>query len=67
VLEVQRACFNEFPDQCTGCPEYTETRQNETAQLMLLAGMGMTYPPRYLKKVIKECKLYHKRKVEYLG
>jgi hypothetical protein len=65
VLEVQRVCFNEFPDQCVGCPEYSETRQDQATQLMLMAGMGM-YPPLYAGKVIKECKLYHKRKVEYL-
>jgi len=65
VLEVQNACFNEFPDQCIGCPEYSETRQDQATQLMLLAGMGMTYPP-FWKKIVKECKLYHKRKVEYL-
>jgi len=65
MLEVQRACFNEFPDQCIGCPGYSERRQGQTTQLMLLAGMGMIYPPAYLKMIVKECKLYHKRKVEY--
>jgi len=33
----------------------------------LLARMGMMYPPPYGKKVVKECKVYHKRKVEYLA
>jgi hypothetical protein len=66
VLQVQQCCFNEFPDQCTECPEYSETRQDQATQLMLLAGMGMMYAQPYLKKVIKECRLYHKRKVEYL-
>jgi hypothetical protein len=64
-LEVQHVCFNEFPDQCMGCPEYRETRQNKAAQLALLSGMGMMYPP-YVEKTVKECKRYHKRKVEYL-
>jgi len=66
-LEVQHVCFNEFPDQCIGCPEYSETRQDQATQLMLLARMGMMYPPPYGKKVVKECKVYHKRKVEYLA
>ena len=65
VLEVQRACFNEFPDQCVGCPEYSETRQDQATQLILLTGMGMM-PSPYAKKIVKECKRYHKRKVEYL-
>ncbi|MGA3290359.1 MAG: hypothetical protein ABSD42_08990 [Candidatus Bathyarchaeia archaeon] len=64
-MEVQYACFNEFPDQCAGCPEYSETRQDQAPQLSLLSGMGMMYPP-YMEKVVKECKRYHKRKVEYL-
>jgi len=64
-LEVQHVCFNEFPDQCTGCPEYSETRQDQATQFML-AGMGMMYPPPYYwKRIVKECKRYHKRKVEY--
>jgi hypothetical protein len=63
-LEVQNACFNEFPDQCTGCPEYSETRKVQETQLLPLSGMGMMYPP-YMEKVIKECKRFHKRKVEY--
>jgi len=66
MLEVQHVCFNEFPDKCTGCPDYDEIRQDQTTQLMLLAGGGVMYPLAYLKKVVKECKLYHKRKVEYL-
>jgi len=65
-LQVQNACFKEFPDQCVGCPEYSETRQDQAAQIMWLLGTGMLYHPPYGKEVIKECKLYHKRKVEYL-
>jgi hypothetical protein len=65
MLEVQNACFSEFPDQCAGCPEYSEFRQNQSPQITLLSGMGMTFLP-YAAKVVKECKLYHKRKVEYL-
>jgi hypothetical protein len=65
-LEVQRVCFNEFPNECIGCLEYSEIGHDQTTQLMLLAGAGMIYPLAYLKKVVKECKLYHNRKVEYL-
>jgi len=65
VLEVQHVCFNEFPDQCVGCPEYSETRQDQATQLILLTEMGMMYPP-YAEKIVKEYKRYHKRKVEYL-
>lgn len=63
-MEVPRLCFNEFPDECVGCPEYRETRQDPTMQLALLAGVGFTYGLQYAK-VVKECKLYHKRLVEY--
>lgn len=66
MLEVQRACFNEFPDECVECPEYKETRQDQASQLSLLAGMGMMTPLPYAAKIVKECKRYHKRKVEYL-
>ncbi|MGD0204170.1 MAG: hypothetical protein ABSC20_09740 [Candidatus Bathyarchaeia archaeon] len=66
-MEVQYACFNEFPDQCAGCPEYSETRQDQATQLTLLAGMGMMNPVPYAEKIVKECKRYHKRKVEYMG
>ena len=65
-LEVQYACFNEFPDQCVGCPEYTEVRQDQAAALTLLAGMGTFVPPQFTRKTVKECKRYHKRTVEYL-
>ena len=40
-------------------------RQDQAPQITLLSGMGMTYSP-YAVKVVKECKLYHKRKVEYM-
>ena len=59
-------CFKEFPDQCTGCPDYSETRKDQSTQLMWLAGTGIVYPTLYANKVIRECKRYHKRKVEYL-
>ena len=62
-LEVQFACFNEFPDQCVACPEYREIKQDQASQLSLFT--GMTYLP-YGEKIVKECKRYHKRKVEYL-
>jgi len=65
-VEVQYACFNEFPDQCVGCPEYTEVRHDQAAELTLLAGLGTFVPPQFTGKIVKECKRYHKRKVEYL-
>jgi hypothetical protein len=58
-------CFKEFPDQCAGCPDYTETRKDPSTQLMWLTGTGIVYPPIYANRVIKECKRYNKRKVEY--
>jgi hypothetical protein len=63
---MQFACFNEFPYQCVGCPEYTEVRQGQRAELALLAGLGTFVPPEFTAKIVKECKRYHKRKVEYL-
>jgi len=65
-LQMQNLCFNEFPDQCAGCPEYKETLPDQTAQLILMTGMGMIYPQNRVL-VIKECKRYHKRKVESSG
>ncbi len=65
MLQVQHACFNEFPDQCAGCPDYRENRLDESSQFMWLAGMVSTNPP-YVGRVVKECKRYHKRKVDYL-
>lgn len=66
VLEIQRLCFKEFPDQCIGCPEYTEVRQGQTAEFALLAGLGTFFSPQFTGKIVKECKRYHKRKVEYI-
>jgi hypothetical protein len=63
LLEIQRPCFNGFPDECLACPEYFETVQDQAAQLIFFA--GMTYAPM-VAKIVKECKRYHKRKVEYL-
>ncbi len=65
-MEVQRLCFNEFPEQCGGCSEYSESVVDQTAQFALLASMGMIYLPGYKKITVKECARYHKRKVEYL-
>ena len=65
LMEVERPCFNDFPDQCVACPEYRETRQGQIEELGLLAGSGMIYSP-YFGRIVKECKRYHKRKVEYL-
>jgi hypothetical protein len=66
LLEKQELCFNDFPDQCGGCPEYREKRLDSALPLVLFSGMGMPYPPRYKGVVVKECKLYHKRRVELL-
>ena len=66
VLQVQGVCFNDFPDQCVACTEYTETRNDLSSQLMWMIGTGTGYMPPYMNKVVKECKRYHKRKVEYL-
>jgi hypothetical protein len=63
LLEIQRLCFNEFPDECVACPEYRETRIDQASQLTFLT--GMTYLP-HMAKIVKECKRYYKRKVEYL-
>jgi len=63
---MQHTCFNEFPDQCSRCPEYTEKTNDQSMQLIWQIGTGIANPSPYLKKVVKECKLYHKRKVEYL-
>src|SRR5674476_1160032 len=65
VLQVQHACFNDFPDQCTGCPDYSETKMEPLSQYTWLAGMVTMYPPHYVSRVVKECKRYHKRRVEY--
>ena len=65
-MEVQDLCFNDFPDQCVGCPEYSEVRQDQRAELALLAGLGTFVSQQFKGKVVKECKRYHKRKVEHL-
>jgi hypothetical protein len=66
VLETQHLCFNAFPDECIGCPEYTETHLDPTMQFALMtANWGLLYPEQLGRKVVKECRLYHKRKIEY--
>ena len=65
-MEVQRLCFKEFPDQCVGCPDYSERHQNQGAEFALVSGFGTFFPPQFTTKVIKECKRFHKRKVEYV-
>jgi len=55
---------SEFPNQCNGCPEYRESWQDNTEQLIMLTGMTFAYPQQ-LKKLVKECKVFHKRVVEY--
>lgn len=66
MLEKQHRCFNEFPNECTECSEYRETRPDPAIKLVLYAGSaGVTFPQPYRTLVTKECKLYHKRQVEY--
>jgi len=65
-LQIQRLCFKEFPDQCVGCPEYTEVHMSQAEEFALLASLGTFVLPRYTGKIVKECKIYHKRKVEYV-
>jgi hypothetical protein len=31
-----------------------------------MAGIGMSFPSQYRSAVVKECKLYHRRKIEPL-
>jgi hypothetical protein len=62
-LEAEISCFKDFPDQCEGCSEYHETIQNFAEQASWLAGAG--FYPQPLLKVVKECRAFHKRKVEY--
>jgi len=66
VLELQHLCFKEFPNQCIGCPEYTEVRQDQSSEIAFLAGMSTFVLPQFTGKIVKECKRYHKRKVEYI-
>lgn len=66
MLEEQEACFNAFPYQCVGCSEYTETRQYRLSELTLLAGIANSTAPEYEVKVVKECRRFRKRKIEYL-
>ncbi|HTY74558.1 MAG TPA: hypothetical protein VMD05_03230 [Candidatus Nanoarchaeia archaeon] len=65
-MQVQHSCFNEFPEQCIGCPEYSEIRQDQAAQLMWMADVFAMYPPPYFGKIVKECKRFGKRRIEYL-
>jgi hypothetical protein len=65
-LQKHELCFNDFPDQCAGCPEYREKRSDSALPLVLATGMGMAYPGQYKNVVVKECKLYHKRRVEIM-
>ena len=65
-MQKHELCFNDFPDQCEGCPEYTEKRPDSALPLVWVTGMGMVYPRQYKNVVVKECKLYHKRRTEFL-
>jgi hypothetical protein len=65
-LQKHESCFNDFPDHCEGCPEYREKHHDSALPLVLMTGMGMAYPGQYKNVVVKECKLYHKRRVEII-
>jgi hypothetical protein len=63
LLEVEHPCFKNFPDECIACPEYRETKKDQASPLIFFP--GMTYVPD-MPRIVKECKRYNKRKVEYL-
>ena len=63
-MEVQKACFYEFPDECSDCPEYHEERQDLTDELAWLSWTGFGYPQHGII-IVKECKAFHKRRVEH--
>jgi hypothetical protein len=65
-LQKRKLCVNDFPDHCEGCPEYREKHPDSTLSLVWVTGTGMVYPGEYKNVVVKECKLYHKRKAEFL-
>ena len=65
-MQSAESCLRGFPDQCEGCSEYRERRYNLALQLIATYTMGMPYPSHYKNAVVKECKRYHKRKVEPL-
>jgi hypothetical protein len=66
-LQKHEPCFKDFPDQCEGCSMYREKRPDSALPLVLLTGTVVSYSELHKNVVIKECKLYHKRKVELLG
>jgi hypothetical protein len=66
VLQRHDLCFKDFPDQCEGCPEYRVNYPSSVLPLSMLTGTGIIYPERLKNVIVKECKLYHKRKVENL-
>jgi hypothetical protein len=63
-LQKHELCFNNFPDQREGCPEFREQRPDSALPLVLVTCMDMVYTRQYKNVFIKECKLHHKRKVE---
>ena len=65
-MQRHESCFRDFPDQCEGCPEYRERRYDSALPLISMTSMGIAYSSQYRNAVVKECKLYHKRKVEPL-
>ena len=65
-MQSVESCFRDFPAQCEGCSEYRERRYDSALQLISTSTMGVPYPSQYRNAVVKECKRYHKRKVEPL-
>jgi hypothetical protein len=39
---------------------------DQAAEFALVTALGTFYPPQFSGKIVKECKKYHKRKVEYI-
>jgi hypothetical protein len=65
-LQRVESCLSGFPDQCEGCPEYRERRYDSALQLISISTIGVPYPSQFKNAVVRECKRYHKRKVEPL-
>lgn len=64
VLGMHDLCFKDFPKQCEGCSEYRVRYPSSLLPLSMLTGKGIVYSERLRNVVIKECKLFHRRKVE---
>ncbi len=65
-MQKTERCLRAFPDDCEGCPEYREKHYDSTLPLISMTTLGFIYPSQNKNTLIKECKLYHKRKIEPL-